>query len=256
MLRLNGFISAFLLLAGILGGRPVTAAETDSWDGQIVQYGKMHEAIGQQQHQGRVQLNRLIDQAHFYGVGALAKLEGEVTLVDGQVTVTRVNRQGQLAPNENDATLESATLLVGAYVPSWVEQKVAKNVSPDDFDNYIADAAAQAGLQMSKPFVFVVEGEFRNLSLHVINGACPLHARLKKIAIPRENQPFEAELERVNGAIIGIYAKDAVGSITHPATSTHMHLVFKDEKTGKLVTGHVEQIGLQEGALLRLPHVK
>jgi alpha-acetolactate decarboxylase len=256
MLKVTYFACVLFLFAGILGGRTVVAADDGAWDGKIVQYGKMHEAIGQQQHQGRVQLSKLIERPHFYGVAALAKLEGEVTLVDGKVTVTRVDAKGQLAPGEKGADEESATLLVGAYVPSWNEQKVAKSVSPDEFDKYIADAATKAGLNASEPFVFAIEGEFSKLSFHVINGACPLHARLKKIKLPEGQRPFEAELEKVKGTIIGVFAKDAVGDITHPATSTHMHLVFKDDRYGKLVTGHVEQIGLLEGAVLRLPKLK
>jgi alpha-acetolactate decarboxylase len=255
MLKVTYIAFVLVLFAGILGGRTVVAADDGAWDGRIVQYGKMHEAIGQQQHQGRVQLSKLIERPHFYGVAALAKLEGEVTLVDGKVTVTRVDANGQLAPTEK-GTDESATLLVGAYVPSWIEQKVAKSVSPDDFDKYIADAATNAGLKVSEPFVFAIEGEFSKLSFHVINGACPLHARLKKIDLPQGKRPFESELDKVKGTIIGVFAKDAVGDITHPATSTHMHLVFENDRSGKLVTGHVEQIGLQEGAVLRLPKRK
>lgn len=256
MLKVTYFACVLFLFAGILGGRTVVAADGGAWDGKIVQYGKMHEAIGQQQHQGRVQLSQLIERPHFYGVAALAKLEGEVTLVDGKVTVTRVDAEGQLAPGEKAADDASATLLVGAYVPSWNEQKVAKSVSPDEFDEYIANAATRAGLNASEPFVFVIEGEFSKLSFHVINGACPLHARLKKINLPEGQRPFEAELEKVKGTIVGVFAKDAVGNITHPATSTHMHLVFNDDQSGKRVTGHVEQIGLLEGAVLRLPDVR
>jgi alpha-acetolactate decarboxylase len=104
--------------------------------------------------------------------------------------------------------------------------------------------------------VFTVEGDFSHLRLHVINGACPLHARLRKIELPEENQPVEVEKEQVRGTLVGVFAKDAVGNITHPATSTHMHLVFQDEQSGKTVTGHVERIGLLKGAVLRLPKSK
>jgi len=256
MLIRQAFVSGLLLLMGLWGGRTLTAGDAETWDGIIVQHGKMHEAIGQQQHQGRVQLKKLVERPHFYGVAALAKLEGEATIVDGKVTVTRVDAKGQLDPTEPVQLDESATLLVGAYVPTWTEHKTANSVSPDEFDKYLVDAATKAGLNASKPFVFTVEGEFRKVRFHVINGACPMHARLKKIELPMDKRPFEAEFEKVRGTVVGIFAKDAVGNITHPATSTHMHLVYKNAKTGKLVTGHVEQLGLLEGATLRLPQTK
>jgi alpha-acetolactate decarboxylase len=255
MLKVIRVACLLALFAATLGVRNVVAADTEIWDGQIVQYGKMHEAIGQQQHQGRVQLSKLSEWPHFYGVAALAKLEGEVTLLGSNVTMTCVDAKGQLTPREGSGE-ESATLLVGAYVPSWTQQKGAKRVSPDEFDKYVAESAIQAGLNVSEPFVFTIEGEFSKLSFHVINGACPLHARLKKIKLDDAKRPFEAEFEKIKGTIIGVFAKDAVGNITHPATSTHMHLVFRDDKSGQLMTGHVEQIGVLEGAVLRLPRVK
>jgi alpha-acetolactate decarboxylase len=245
-----------MLLVGLLGGHSVTAADTKVWDGSIVQYGKMHEAIGQQQHQGRVPFSKLVERPHFYGVAALAKLAGEATILDGKVTVTRVNSKGQLETDESAPLDRSATLLIGAYVPSWIEQKIAASVEPDELDQFLADAAAKVGVETAKPFVFTLEGEFSKLRLHVINGACPLHARLKKIELPKEQQAVEVKLDKVRGTLLGVFAKDAVGDITHPATSTHMHLVFKDGQTGQTVTGHVEQIGVLEGAVLRLPKSK
>jgi alpha-acetolactate decarboxylase len=248
------------LLAAILGGQAVIAADNETqrvatWDGKIVQHGKMHEAIGQKQHQGRVQLGKLVERPNFYGVAALAGLEGEATIVNGKVTVTQVDAKGRLEPVAATPD-QQATLLVGAYVPSWTEHKVSAGVEPDALDRYVAEVAERGGLETSQPFVFIVEGEFSHLRLHVINGACPLHARLRKIELPKENQPVEVEKEQVRGTLVGVFAKDAVGNITHPATSTHMHLVFQDEQSGTTVTGHVERIGLLKGAVLRLPKSK
>jgi alpha-acetolactate decarboxylase len=256
MLMNRLLVVGVVLLLGMVAARSVAAAEGDSWDGRIVQYGKMHEAIGQQQHQGRVHFQKVVEQPHFYGVAALAQLKGEATILDGNLTITRVDAKGQLAPSEAARPDESATLLVGAYVPSWSARPVPRDVIPDEFDAYLADEAAQAGLNATKPFVFTVEGEFRNIRFHVINGACPLHARLKKIDLAPERRPFEGELEKVRGTLVGVFAKDAVGDITHPATSTHMHLLFKDARTGQVVTGHVEQVGLMKGAVVRLPKMK
>ncbi|MCO6454157.1 MAG: acetolactate decarboxylase [Pirellulaceae bacterium] len=253
MLIRIGLGCAMLLLAGFLGVRNVTGADAETWDGTIVQYGRMHEAIGQQQHQGRVELKTLVERPHFYGVAALARLEGEVTILDGKVTVTCVDDKGRLEPDESTPLDNSATLLVGAYVPAWTEHKVTADVAFDELDQFLADAAAKAGVSTEKPFVFTLEGEFSGARLHVINGACPLHARLRKLELPKERQPVEVELDKIRGTVVGVFAKDAVGDITHPATSTHMHLVFTDGKSDKTITGHVEQIGLLRGVTVRLP---
>jgi alpha-acetolactate decarboxylase len=80
-----------------------------------------------------------------------------------------------------------------------------------------------------------------------------MHARLNKIELPKEQQPYELELEKVRGTIVGVFAKDAVGNITHPGTSMHMHLLYEDPQSGQMVTGHVERVGLLADAVLRLP---
>jgi alpha-acetolactate decarboxylase len=236
-----------------LQARTPAAGDAGTWDGSIVQYGTMREAIGKQEHQGRVQLHALVQKPHFFGVGALAGLDGEVTIHDGKITLTRVDVHGQLESVAEPTTHEQATLLIGAYVPSWTELKVLKAVTPDLLDEYLAGEASKAGLDTSTPFVFTAEGEFTRARLHVINGACPMHARLNRVEIPKEQKPIELEMEKARGTIVGVFAKDAVGSITHPATSTHMHLLYKEAGSDGTVTGHVERIELTESSILRFP---
>jgi alpha-acetolactate decarboxylase len=245
-----------LIGLGFCAGQLIAQTDANVWDGTLVQYGKMHEAIGQQQHQGRVQFKDLLERPHFFGVAALEGLAGEATVFDGQLTITRVGEDGQLDTSPVVTGNESATLLVGAYVPAWTERRISAQVTDDAFDEQIAQLAVQAGIEVAKPFVFTVEGEFEQLRMHVIHGACPMHARLRKIELPKEKQPFEMELENVRGTVVGVFAKNAVGDITHPATSTHMHFLWKDEGSGHLVTGHIEHIEVSPGAVLRLPKQK
>lgn len=232
-----------------LGALSVLAAE--SWDGTLVQYGTMHEAIGQQQHQGRVALHTLVERPHFFGVAALEELKGEITVFDSDAIVTGVAADGNLEPMGGEDL--QATLLIGAYVPAWSEYRVESAVPAAGFDAMVRDAALRSGVDVSKPFVFTVEGEFSDVRMHVINGACPMHARMKKIEIPKEQTPFEGEYRTIRGRLVGVYASDAVGRLTHPATSTHVHLIFDDGTSGVKSTGHVEQAGLATGAVLKLP---
>jgi alpha-acetolactate decarboxylase len=232
-----------------LGALSVLAA--GSWDGTLVQFGTMHEAIGMQHHQGRVVVNTLVDRPHFFGVAALEKLEGEITVFDSDVTITGVAADGKLEAIRGEGL--QATLLIGAYVPAWSEHKVERDVPAAGFDEMIRDAAARSGLDPARPFVFTIEGEFRDVRMHVINGACPMHARLKKIELPKEQTPFEGEYAAIRGRLVGVYAADAVGEMTHPATSTHVHVIFVEGASGERTTGHVEQVGLASGAVLKIP---
>ena len=231
-----------------------TAVADDENGGRqkIVQYGKMHEVVGQQQHQGRVALSDLIKRPGFLAVAAIEGLQGEATIFNGQVTVTTVGADGKPEPAENPAS-KKAALLVGAYVASWNDHTWDRDASADALDSRIESVAAAAGLNIEQPFLFVIEGEFADVRLHVINGACPIRARMKKTTIPEDKQPFEGEMSKVTGRIVGVFAKDAVGDMTHPATSMHMHLLYRDPATGKMLTGHLEQVAVSRGATLRLP---
>lgn len=244
-----GTVFAFLSATAAV----VHAEEADMQMGSVVQFGSMHEAIGQQQHQGRVRFSDLLKRPNFYGVAALEGLRGEATVFNGQITVTAVDDQGRLSPVADAAAEMRATLLVGAYVDSWSEYPVPEDVAPKGFDAFVAKMANKAGLDLSKPFVFTVDGPVRSARLHVINGACPIHARIKQVELSKDVRPFELELPAARGTIVGVFAKDAVGKLTHPATSTHVHLLFTDPASKARVTGHVEQIGVGKGAVLRLP---
>ncbi len=242
---------SFILGCAVLGFMDISSQAQQGWDGTIMQYGAMHEAIGKQEHHGRIPLNEIANRPHFYGVAALERLRGEVTVFDSNVTITGVSDDGTLQPM-SDLKLQ-ATLLVGAYVPTWTECKIETSIPPVVFEDCIRDAATKAGYDISRPFPFTVEGEFSELRFHVINGACPIHARIKSLQLRSEVKPFEAEYPDLRGRLVGIYAKDAVGKLTHPATSTHVHVVFWDERSGGMVTGHVERVGLAKGAVLKLP---
>lgn len=106
---------------------------------------------------------------------------------------------------------------------------------------------------MNRPFVFCIEGEFQDVRLHIINGACPVHARMHNKKLPADRRPYEAEPKRIQGTLIGVYATNAVGRLTHPGTSTHPHLIFKDTESGVDLTGHLEKVGIVKGAVLKLP---
>ncbi|MCO6429926.1 MAG: acetolactate decarboxylase [Deltaproteobacteria bacterium] len=218
-----------------------------------MQYGKMHEVLGKGNHEGRVLLREIAKKPHFFGVGALEQLSGEVTIVDGKIITSRVGEKGKVETSEEAGENEKAALLIGAYVPSWNEPKATGPLSAGALDDHIAKEAKNVALDTSEPFVFRIEGELVGVKMHVVHGACPIHARLKDSEIPSTQKPYMTQIEKGQGTIIGVFATDAVGNITHPATASHMHVIMEDPATGKKMTGHLEEVGLGEGATLQLP---
>ena len=211
----------------------------------------MHEVVGKRQHHGRVALAEIASKPHFYGVGALEGLNGEITLLDSEVLITTVDDHSHPQTEVNPDA--KAALLVGQSVVQWNHLNLNEDVSSDRFDEIIQGRAKSSGIDISKPFVFVVEGKFRDVRLHVINGACPVHARIKKLELDPKLKPFELEVETISGTLVGIYAPDSVGKLTHPGTSVHAHLIYRDSETGKRITGHLEKVGLGQGAKLKFP---
>jgi len=232
------------LLGGCAGNKPAGAAG-------LVQIGAMHETIGKRQHHGRVDVAEIVGRPHFYGVGALEGLKGEITILDSEAVLTGVTPDGH--PKAVAAADAKATLLVGQSVERWTRYPLAEAVSHERFDEMVGARAGEAGVATSDAFVFVIDGVFTDLRLHVLNGACPIHARMNKLEIAEAERPFELDAEGVSGTLVGVYAADSVGRLTHPATKTHTHLIYTDTRTGERVTGHVERIGLAKGATLKLP---
>lgn len=229
-----------------------TSTERPEPESKLVQYGRMREVIGMQKHHGRIALAEATSQPHLYAVGALEGLTGEVTVLDGAVVATTVNEEHQLQPVDVNPEIQ-ATLLVGSYIAAWTVHTVSKAVPSEEFDVYIEQLASKQGIDTSKPFVFTVSGAFIDVRLHVIQGTCPVHAKQHGVELSEDEKPFEGSFPRLNGTLVGVFAKNAAGELTHPDTSTHTHVVFNEPTSDAQVTGHVEQTGLNEGTVIRLP---
>ncbi|GJM23237.1 MAG: hypothetical protein DHS20C15_31520 [Planctomycetota bacterium] len=250
-LSLNISRAAFAAFAGALFALALTACGAPATKhGEWLQLGSMHETIAQQQHHGRISLDELRGTPHLYGVGALAGLQGELALIDSQSVVTTVNDEGMAQPAAEQG---EATMFVGQCVESWSRVQHPEAVPAANFDATVKARAEQAGLDMSQPFVFMVEGTFTGVRLHVLNGACPIHARMLDLEIPAAQRPFEWSGAQLKGTLVGVYAEGAVGALTHPATSVHAHLVYDDPSSGARVTAHIERVGVGPGAHFKYP---
>lgn len=240
----GGVLSALALSAA------VGVARADS-PLPLVQYGTMRQALAEGESQARARLADLMERPHFFAVGALTDLNGEVTILDSAPFATTIGPDGAL--EHLDAAGQAVTLLVGQSVPSWTGVRLDEDTAPDRFDAAIRDAAVGQGVDVSTPFMFVIEGELTDVRLHVIHGACPLHARMNAIELPEDQRPYEATRAHISGTVVGLYAADAVGKLTHPGTDTHAHIIYVDDESGQRVTAHVERAGIAKGAIVRVP---
>lgn len=218
----------------------------------LIVYGSMHETIGMQNHQGRVTLGELTDRPNFYGVGALEKLQGEITIIDSKPIVTSVTSDGALTSRNDEATKLQATLLVGGGVPKWTSVTIPGDLFGEALESFILLNSERLGVQTDRPFPFLIDGAFSKVRLHVIHGACPVHARTRNKPIPEGQQPFEQEVAKLDGQLVGIFARNAAGKLTHPGTSMHAHMVYSND-SAQQVTGHLEAFRVDASSTLRLP---
>jgi acetolactate decarboxylase len=238
-----------LILALAAACRTAPAAPevaASEWGGELRSWGTLREALREGQVEGRVALADVARKG-VYAVGALEDLEGEVTIADGELWITEGDTDAPVTsrPSETDAR---ATLLFAAEVAEWHRVELTEAVEPDDLDAFLAAQARALGLDTARPFPFVVEGGLRDLRLHVIAGECPMRARMtgEELTSP----PFELETASAQGRLVGIYAEDAAGVVSHGGSSHHAHVLLEEE--GPL-TGHVESVALAAGSVLALP---
>lgn len=245
MTRFTIAVTVALSLAAVNACSDPAAPDSDPvWNGSISTWGSMQEVLGKGQTQGRVALADL-RQSGTYAVGAVAALAGEITIVDGQVWVAAAHDGTAHCKTLESGDATEATLLVAAQVPSWSHHSITADVPATEVDGYLRKIAAAAGLDITKPFPFVIEGRIADVQAHVVNGMCPMRATPTS-----EQAPVRLHFARPIGTVVGIFAEGRGGVLTHHGASTHMHVVVPGDTTHM---GHVESVALVAGSTLLLP---
>jgi len=206
-------------------------------------WGTMREVLREGDTDGHV---RLLDVARpgTWGVGALAGLEGEVTITDGNVSLAIVE-DGSLV-HRSPGPRDQAALLVLATVDSWAQHEVLEARSMADLELVLGSVVREAGFDpVAAPIPVRLVGPFAGLSVHVLDHSCP-------IADPQGPAPWRWAGEGATGEVIGIFVEGAGGRLTHHGQSFHLHAVVHTPE-GSLVSGHVDDLALGAGVRLFLP---
>lgn len=231
-----------LALVGVLLGSCV--APTAEQPTTVRTWGTLREALRDGKTEARV---RVADVAgpNFVAVGAIADLQGEITVVDGVCHVAYV-RDGTIWTKRSNEV--DATILFGADVRAWQRVEITQDIAAGDLEGFVATQAKRAGLDLAKPFPFVIDGELRGLSFHVLAGECPIRARI--LGQEMKKPPAHRELAKTRGKLVGIYAENGGGVITHHGDGLHVHVLVA---SGDEVGGHCESVAVAKGSVLRLP---
>ncbi len=110
-------------------------------------------------------------------------------------------------------------------------------------EQQIAALAQQAGVDVSQPFPFLIQGRLRAVHWHVIDGT-----RVVPGASHDENAQ-KGVLDDAEATVVGFYSSQHQGVFTMHGQNTHMH-VFAPEAG---VAGHVTSLEVPAGSSLSFP---
>ena len=214
----------------------------------VEQYGGMRDVLRMGNTQSRISFAELRQQPHAIGVGALTDLEGEITVFDGQIFVATTPDGIRASTTSGDTIPGSATLMTLAHVDTWHQDPLPSSPS---LEQSIEEVARSHGIDTDKPFPFFIEGVASSYQLHVINGYCP-------VATPDlapEDQPWRQYGASTALRVVGFFARDQHGVMTHHGSNLHIHAIIVNGAGDEWISGHLDEVEMAEGATLSVPVV-
>lgn len=193
----------------------------------------MREVLREGRDHGRVEVVS-VTHSDSVGVGALAGLEGEVTILDGHALVSRLESDGITVRDARPG--EQAALLVSARVKDWQELKLPDCEDYRALESCIRGSLIVNGFDPRSPTPVRIIGRAERLCVHVIAGACP-------IADPDGPAPWRFDGPADDVTLVGVYVEDAAGRLTHHNHVSHLHA-----HAGP-VTGHLDEVELRDAKL-------
>ncbi len=202
-----------------------------------------------------ISLEDLAGKKDLYAMGPVDGLDGEITIFDSRPYITQVRG--------NDYTLDKS-FKHGAFFLVWSEQQNWSDTPLPaavkgyvDLQRFVKEAAQKAGIDVAKPFPFLLAGTPVEIKWH-INVDRTEGKPINKELFLRSKQPYVTKSEPVD--IVGFYSEHHAGVFLTqfaPAikegsgmeNALHIHLVSKTSKAA----GHIDDITFGDGMVLRLP---
>jgi len=212
---------------------------------------RVYGALRDIMHDGKtdpvVALADVVPGPHAYALGALAGLRGEILVLDDHIVVSYPAGEGAVRLDETGgARGEKATLLVAADVNRWKRVAIEEDIPADAFDERIAALAAQAGVDTSRRFPFLIGGAFTKVDWHVLDGG-----KLPPTASHDERMAaaIHGSATNATGRALGFYSDKDTGTFTHMGTRTHVHVLLPAAG----IMGHADHVAVAAGSILFLP---
>lgn len=191
----------------------------------------------------KADLENFKHEKHFYALGAVENLKGEILVLDSKAFIPRLSDSSLKISHDFDV---SASLLVYASVPSWVSQPLPAGLESSHLEDFIKEAAHNKGIDTTQAFPFLLDGRVKALRWHVVNWpeGDTLHTHRKHI-----ESGLQGVLHKREVRILGFWSNKHKGIFTHHSSVVHMHFVTADEK----IAGHVDKLVTSGEMILKLP---
>ncbi len=177
-----------------------------------------------------------------YGVGPVDDLQGEVTIINGEVHVSEVVN-GQI--NSYVSSQVKAPFFVYAYVELWEEVELEVNwQSLSDLQQTIEELAAERGWQA--PFPFMIQGEMDFILYHII-----MRDLNEKSHSHEAHQQSKVMFEDVASPyqLMGFFSRNHEGVFTHKGQYVHVHLFRESDG----LNAHLDDVKRQGKVTLLVP---
>ena len=202
-----------------------------------------------------ISLETLTGQQGLYAMGPVDGLDGEITIFDSKPYITQVRGA--------DYVMDS-TLKHGAFFFVWTNQSTWRDIPVPgtvkgykDLQQFVKTQAQAAGIDVTKPFPFLLTGTPKEIKWHININRTEGKPITKELFL-KSKEPFIMKNEPVD--IIGFYSEHHAGVFLTqfaPAikegsgmeNAIHIHLVSRTSKAA----GHIDDLTLGEGTILRLP---
>ena len=184
---------------------------------------------------------------HFYALGAIENLKGEIQIFDGKPFNTIVFKDSLTFDHSFN---KKATLLVYASVEKWKTIDIPDHVlTYEQLEKYIEHAAGENQININEPFPFLIEGKVNSFDWHVIDWKDEdlEHTHEKHITSGIYGTVKDRQVE-----MLGFYSNAHHAIFTHHTTNMHIHVKTTDLK----VAGHVDGLSLGKGMVLKLPQIE
>lgn len=193
--------------------------------------------------QSVISLDTLSKMKNLYALGAVDNLKGEIQIFDSRPSNSFVvDSSLQIKDSYN----LKASLLVYAEIEAWDSFQIENIKTKSDFEKQIFKIATDIGIDIEKPFPFLLEGTIASIDWHVINwkDGDTIHNHKK-----HKESGLNGTLHNREVQIIGFYSTKHKAVFTHHTTNMHMHFKTNDGS----IAGHIDDLLLENSITLKLP---